>query len=368
MNAVLTDLAGHMAADLALIESAAASEELATEAGDIGAPLDTVATDARPEPMWAELANPFDELSAPPFPVDHLPRAMATYCHGLSAQSGFDAGGYGFCLLVATSNLIDHRAKLTAGPLCVPPFMWGMLVSPSGAGKSPIINGGMKFVNHIHKDLVHRSGEALDEFRQRTAVMSKGNLAKQEKPRWEQLVASDTTVEGLGVLLKDNPSGVLLHFDEITEFIGRMDAYSGSGAGGKDRGTYLQAFDGGAKTINRKSADPVALDNFSVGVIAGGQPEKLANLFKKSNGADGLFQRFIVYAIPAPGDVNYGAPDPRASAHECQQISNTIHQWTRQGVLNKEFSVSRGALASMESFHSDMRTIALRTVEVPSNS
>lgn len=308
---------------------------------------------------WPEPVDPFVEHAAPQFPVDHLPEAMAAYCRELSAQSGFDAGGYAFALLVAASNLIDHRARLSIGPLNVPAFLWGGLVASAGAGKSPIMGAAMKFAHRINDDLVRASLQDREAFMQRTANMKPKEVEALPQPPWKQLIASDTTVEALGDLLKDNPSGLLLAYDELTEFVGRMDAYNGGT--GKDRGTYLQAFDGGSKTINRKSSRvPLVVDNFSVGVLAGVQPEKLAEMFKKSSGADGLFQRFMVYALPRPGDVNYCASLGMFTEANCGQIFDRLHEWSKVGLLSK-VTVDAAVLPLMENYHRQIRIIAQRT-------
>jgi hypothetical protein len=68
------------------------------------------------------------------------------------------------------------------------------------------------------------------------------------KPEWKQRHATDLTTEALAQLLGHNPEGVNLYFDEITEFTGRMDAYSGKD-GGKDRRVYLRSYDGGRSQL-----------------------------------------------------------------------------------------------------------------------
>ena len=309
--------------------------------------------------VWPEPVDPFVEHAAPQFPVDHLPKAMAVYCHELSAQSGFDAGGYGFALLVAASNLIDHRARLSIGPLNVPAFLWGGLVASAGAGKSPIMSAAMKFAHRVNDDLVHASLQEREAFLKRVAGMKQKEMEALDQPPWKQLIASDTTIEALGVLLKDNPTGLLLAYDELSEFVGRMDAYNGGT--GKDRGSYLQAFDGGSKTINRKSSIvPLVVENFSVGVLAGVQPEKLAEMFTKAGGADGLFQRFIVYALPRPGDVNYAVSLGTFTETNCGQIFDRLHEWSKSGVIS-QFMVEPAVLPLMENYHRQIRIISQRT-------
>ena len=60
--------------------------------------------------------------------MEILPDAFKSYCEEKSAQSGFDPGGYAFCLLITAGNTIDHRAKLNLGPFKVPAFLWQIVV------------------------------------------------------------------------------------------------------------------------------------------------------------------------------------------------------------------------------------------------
>jgi len=309
--------------------------------------------------QWPEIADPFADHVVPAFPVDALPDSFAKLCRELSTQSGFDVGGYAFSLLVAASSLIDQRAKMKAGPLSVPAFLWGGLVANSGGGKSPTMKSVMGKIVAMNDLMVKRSSREMARWNSQVEMSKNG--PKPPKPKWRQLIASDTTVEGLAQLLHDNPSGLLLAHDELTEFIGRMDAYSANGAGSKDRGVYLRAFDGGGSTINRGSKGPVVIENFSVGILTGIQPEKLGELFKRSGGgADGLYQRFLVYAMQPAGVVNYSANLGPATQANADKLLQALHDKTEQSDYNN-FTLCPEAIPLMEAYHQQARTIAQRT-------
>ena len=311
---------------------------------------------------WPDLADPFAKYVVPAFPVDSLPEPFARLCSELSKQSGFDIGGYAFAILVAASSLVDHRRKMKAGPLRVPTFLWGGLVANSGGGKSPTLNAVTKSVQGINDRMVKASNRELAEWiKASTAATTKEEKAAVgPKPLWRQLVASDTTVEALGQLLQDNPEGLLLAHDELTEFIGRMDAYSGNGAG-KDRGVYLRAYDGGSVTINRSTKLPMVIDNFSVGIIAGIQPEKPGELFRKSGGgSDGLYQRFLVYAMQPAGVVDYAADICMFTEMHASTLFDLLHTWREQGTVEYA-KLCPEALPLMQDYHQQCRTMAQRT-------
>ena len=227
------------------------------------------------------------------------------------------------------------------------------------SGKSPVISAATSGVRQINDVLVRESNQNLAQWVTACANTAR-NEPKPPKPVWRQFIASDTTTEGLGKLLQENESGILLIHDELTEFIGRMDAYSATGSG-KDRGVYLRAYDGGSVTINRSNAHPMVINNFSVGILAGIQPEKLGELFRKSNGgADGLYQRFLMYVMQPAGAVDYSASLGMFTEVNATNLLNTLHAWTEViGMSNVR--LCEAGLPLMQAYHQEARTVSQRT-------
>lgn len=309
---------------------------------------------------WPTPVDLFAEHPVPPFPNAILPKAFQNLANEKSAQSGFDPGAYGFSLFVAASNTIDHRAKLDLGPFRVPAYQWGGLVGDSGTAKSPILNDSKQSAENIDKALLDESRRALSRWMDACQRAKEDKAEMPPKPPWKQRNALDTTTEALGLLLTDNPEGVNMYHHEITEFIGRMDAYSGKD-GGKDRGVYLRSYDGGYVTINRaNNRPPMVIDNFSVGILAGIQPEKLAYLFKQSGGgSDGLYQRFMMYCLQPAGEVDYMAKENPFTQNNVDMIFERIHNWI--GNTNVSASLSSPAKKLMQDYHNTIRKLATRT-------
>jgi hypothetical protein len=68
----------------------------------------------------------------------------------------------------------------------------------------------------------------------------------------------DITVERLGVILAENPRGILLGRDELSAWIRGLNQYKqGRGA---DRQFYLSAWSQASTTIDRQQKDPIFLD------------------------------------------------------------------------------------------------------------
>jgi hypothetical protein len=107
-----------------------------------------------------------------------------------------------------------------------------------------------------------------------------------------RLYVSDATIERLAVLLTARPRGILLISDELAGLFLNMSRYSS----GSDREFWLEAWNGGAFTVERMSREPVAVDHLLVGLTGGFQPDKLARSFEGDH--DGIYGR-VLFAWPS---------------------------------------------------------------------
>ena len=111
----------------------------------------------------------------------------------------------------------------------------------------------------------------------------------------------DTTIESAQEILKDSPNGVLLEDDELSGWFDAMYKYTGARGAQKDRSFWLQAYNGGPKTVDRIVRGTVHIPNLSISIIGGTQPGPLRKL-SNSGEDDGLLQRFIpIMLCPAVG-------------------------------------------------------------------
>ena len=88
----------------------------------------------------------------------------------------------------------------------------------------------------------------------------------------------DTTIEAAQEILKDSPNGVLSYQDELSGWFGAMDKYSGGRGAAKDRGFWLQSFNGGSYSVNRIGRGSVFIENLSVSIWAASSPSRSGSL------------------------------------------------------------------------------------------
>lgn len=308
-----------------------------------------------PHPVDLFQGNP-----VPAFPLDALPEPMQIFATEYAAQSGFDPGAYGFCLLIEAANLIDHRTRLKITETwSVPAFQWAAVVDRSGGGKSPVMDACAKCSWPVYQEIDVDSAREYAKWVEAADACGKGEKPP-PKPQWRQRHTENTTVEGLADLAAATPEGVNMRIDEMSEWVGRMDAYH-KGGGAQDRANYLKAYNSNPTTITRQNRKLI-IENWSVGILAGVQPERLANLFKRSGDAsDGLFQRVMLYVFQPTGEADFSA---RVGRFTDMNAANLYRQIERLSDDGPKFALEHPARLMMQEYVNAMRKVATRTASV----
>ncbi len=124
----------------------------------------------------------------------------------------------------------------------------------------------------------------------------KGGGLDLKEPRY---FTNDPTVEKLGVLLKENPRGMLLYRDELSGWMRSLDKHGREG----DREFYLETWEGGGHhTVDRIGRGTIDTPALCLSVFGGIQPAKLEKLVSDAIqggvGDDGMLQRFQLAVYP----------------------------------------------------------------------
>ena len=307
-----------------------------------------------------DIVDLFAVSPVPPFPLETLPQQIRVFANEYAEQSGFDRGAYAFCLMIEGANLIDHRTRLRiTQTYSVPAFQWAAVVDPSGGGKSPVMDACAKCSAPVYQEITEESARQFAKWKTAADACVRSEKPPPQPP-WRQRLTNNTTVEGFADLAASTPEGVNLRVDELSEFVGRMDAYHKS-SGSQDRANWLTAHNGGSITITRANRR-LFIDNWSAGILAGVQPERLATLFKRSGAAsDGLLQRFLLYVFQPMGDANFGAHVGPFTDINAIALYRAIERMNGNGQV---FRLEYSARAAMQDYVNDSRTVAARTASV----
>lgn len=250
----------------------------------------TTETVITPVDLWAK----FDP---PALPTGLLPHLVEQFARIRGELMGADDAGLALSTLaVCAAAIPDHvlvQVKRNDRHWCESARLWVLLSGPPSAKKSPIIREAAAPLRKIDRALSKEYQEKLSAYE----ALENGLQKITPRPIRNRKVIEDITVEAAGEILRDNPHGILCFQDELSGWIGSLDKYS-NGGGNKDRGFWLQSFNGGYQTVDRIRRGSIAIENVSVSLLGGIQPEKIRELAGKSFD-DGLLQRFIPIILAA---------------------------------------------------------------------
>lgn len=233
--------------------------------------------------------------------------------------------------MVSLSSLIGRKACVLPkrhDSWTVFPNLWGVVVGRPGAMKSPALSEALRFLDML--DAASRS-KYEEDTRQRDIKLKMtelkaegaGRLAKkaikdgregdaekllqesmnqlgESKPVQRRYKVVDPTVEALGEILIENPSGTLLYRDELSGLLKSLDKDGQEGA----RAFYLQGYDGnqGYAFDRIGRGRDLHIPAVCISMLGGIQPGKLETYIRDalSGGAgdDGLLQRFGMLVWP----------------------------------------------------------------------
>jgi hypothetical protein len=241
------------------------------------------------------LFDPWAQFIVPKFPLDVLPPIVREFVVSQAEVIGVDEASMAMCVLTTFSSALSHSFRLKMmrhGAWYVSPRLWMLLYGDASTKKTPAFNAATDPLEQYQKLLQQTYKNQLNIYEIDCAVTKEG-AKKPRKPEPPiRFVVYDTTIEKLGELLARSERGLLVKHDEFAGWIGSMEKYGSSSKGAKaDRAFWLKAYDGGPYAVDRIGRGEIFVDNLSVSLIGGVQPEKLAELHGLT--ADGLLQRFI---------------------------------------------------------------------------
>ena len=255
--------------------------------------------------------------------LDWLPEAMRDAVADISDRLQCPADYLTVAMLSATGAVIGNRVGIF--PLEndesweVYPALWGGIVGDPGTKKTPALQQAHKPLQHLdseaaktyalekqaHKQAMQQHEQALQAWNKNPSGGIKP-IAPAEPKRTRYLV-HDTTYQALGVILSDNPRGVLALADELSGLLQSLDTAGQEAA----RGFYLSGWGGsGGYSFDRISREAVSLDRYCLSVFGGFQPDKIKAYVqfsqRGSSKNDGLLQRFQLLVWPNhPTSISY---------------------------------------------------------------
>jgi Protein of unknown function (DUF3987) len=266
-------------------------------------------------PDWSILDDRRGEL--PEFPLDCLSSPVRAWVERAAQGAGVTVAHVAVPALGIASSLVgmSRRVKATNSWL-EPVTCWTAVVGASGTGKTPGIDAVKRALAQIereslskiadlqrkHETRVENAKAARAAWKDRVTEAVEAGVVAPTMPEdatdpgkfvAPRLYVSDGTIERLGELLQARPQGVLRLTDELSAMFTNMSRYSG----GQDNEFWLEAWNGGAYTVERINRT-LRINHLLIGVVGGMQPDKLAKSFEGP--ADGMYTRLLFAWPPEP--------------------------------------------------------------------
>jgi hypothetical protein len=251
--------------------------------------------------------RPFDlwgQFNPPAFPRGVLPPVLEDFSFTMGRIMGCDPAGLAMAALGVCAAAIPDQVKLKvkihenwAERAC----FWPAIIGMPSQKKSPILNAATAPSEKINIRLMKEHAEAASRWLH-TKEDERG-----EFPEMKRKVIDDATTEAIQNVLKNNPEGILCIQDELSALFGRIEKYGGKG-GAADRAFYLRLYNGGSYIVDRVNRGSYQIENASICLVGGIQPEKLREI---ANGFsdDGMLQR-ITPVFLSPSQVGCDEPIP----------------------------------------------------------
>lgn len=255
--------------------------------------------------------------SVPKLDASHLPDALKNAVVDLAERLQCPPDYLAVAMLSAAGAVVGNKVGIF--PYAndesweVYPALWGGIVGDPGSKKTPSLQSAHKPLQHLESQASQKYAQDMQAHKQ--AMQShektieawsknKGSGFKPVppvEPKRERFVVHDSTYQALGVILADNPRGVLALADELSGLLQSLDTPGQEAA----RGFYLTGWSGtGSYSFDRVGRGAISLDRYCLSVFGGFQPDRVKAYVQFSQRGstknDGLLQRFQLLVWPDP--------------------------------------------------------------------
>ena len=203
--------------------------------------------------------------------------------------------------------------------------MWALLIGRPGVLKSPAMEEALwplKQLSAKAEDAFKKARFTYDVAANVAKLRAQENIKKATKllqndptadisdlikseeeapePTLQRYIANDTNVASLGVLLQQNPNGLMVFRDELVSLLGYLDQEENA----SERGFYLTAWAGNSSyTFDRIGRGlHLHIEGLCLSMLGSAQPGRISQYLSRAvrggRGDDGLIQRFGLLVWP----------------------------------------------------------------------
>ena len=265
-----------------------------------------------------------------------LPNALRPWCEDIAERMQVPLDYVAVGAVAVAASLVGRKAGIRPkryDDWLVVPNLWAGIVGPPSAMKSPALAEVVKPLDRLVAEAREAHEEVLADYETEAEIVEaekaalkkaiekaaastvktgdrseldslierKRNMETPSEPKERRYKTSDTTIEKLVEILRDNPFGILVQRDELTGWLKSLDKQGRE----VDRAFYLESWNGtGSYTVDRIGRGTLHVQALCISILGGIQPGPLRSYVygatKGGEGADGLLQRFQLLVWPDP--------------------------------------------------------------------
>lgn len=217
------------------------------------------------------------------FPIEIFPKAIQSYI--LEANSTLDSNidYMGCSLLWGISSIIGNSCNIEVKAGWKEfANIWVACVGSAGVGKTPSISMATRPFERINSELI-------SSYPRRLKAWEESNDDEQNKPKQEQFIVNDITIESAVQVHSVNKNGMGMYRDELDGWVKNMSRYSN----GSDLPFWLSTWSGKSVSMNRKSGNSF-LDKPFIPILGGVQPAILESFSTEENKSNGFLDRILL--------------------------------------------------------------------------
>lgn len=267
------------------------------------------------------------------FPIDIFPKEIQSYFK--EANSTLDSNVdymacsflWGCSVLIGNSCVLQVKSgwKEYAN-------IWIACVGSAGVGKTPSIAMAIRPFERLNSDLITSYPNVLKAWED-----SKDD--PENKPKPEQFIVNDTTIEALVCLHVNNENAVGMFREELDGWVKNFSRYSN----GSDLPFWLTTWSGKSVSTNRKTGNSFLPKPF-IPILGGVQPAILESFSTDENKSSGFLDRILLCC-----------PEIKIELYNSNEMDLTAIQWY------DDFVFKMARILKMETKYSEDNTIVSNT-------
>ena len=227
------------------------------------------------------------------FPIDVFDEEIQQYIVQSSQTLGLSIDYMGCAFLWSLSVCIGNSFNVEIKPgWRETATLWLAVVGKPGIGKTPSLN---QIIYPLQKLNIRKQKEFQKEY---AKFFEFEKLDKEQKkfaedvkrPKSEQFIVGDITLEALIDLHETNPNCIGVFKDELAGWFKDMNKYRA----GSDLEFWLSSWNGQSISLNRKTAKSAFVDKPFIPVIGGIQPDVFEQFATGVNKENGFIDRILI--------------------------------------------------------------------------